>query len=260
MSKLDPDWFSGPALTAPGRGKVLLTTDRYPVFYLQITKCGCTYLRNLLYMLDHGTAHPDSRRVHAHNGDFFKADLIPEAILKSSPALFAVIRDPVDRFLSLYFDKIANAQNEADSGMRKRVTRAAGLDPNVGTDLAGHRLNCLKTVNWFGRNLDTGEEGKPNPHWQRQSVRLRKISGLDPQLLTLDGLSWQLPLVLGSVVPDIREKMEAVRTRNTSKKLFSRSEILSDDLKAAIRNVYANDQARFERVSAKWQAKKVELG
>lgn len=260
MNNLAPDWFKGEYLPAPGPGKFLLTTRRYPIFYLQITKCGCTFLRNLLYMLDHGTAHPDSRRVHAHNEDFFKADLIPESVLTSSPALFAVIRDPVDRFLSLYFDKIADTQNEADAGMRRRVTRAAKLDADVGDDLEGHRQNCLKTVNWFGRNLDTKDEGKPNPHWQRQSVRLRKIRNLDAHILTLDGLSWQLPFILKSTIPDISEQMAAVSTRNASRRMFSKAEILTDELQSAIHTVYARDQTRYQRISNNWRDLKEGLG
>ena len=111
---LRPDWLEGAALPEPGQGKHLFTTRRVPLFYLQITKCGSTFLRNLLYRLDHDTPHEDSARIHAYPQDFLMADVVPPEIITSSPYLFAVVRDPVDRFLSRYSDKLVNLENRFD--------------------------------------------------------------------------------------------------------------------------------------------------
>ncbi len=247
-----PDWYSGDGLNMPGPGRFLFTTQRYPIFYLQITKCGCTFLRNLLYYLDNKRVHPDSSRIHSHEQDFLKADMIPRAVLLDSPYLFAVIRDPVDRFLSLYFDKLANRGSFYDHAMRARVSNAAGLDQSPELDLEGHRQNCLKTLYWFGLNLDTKRHGKPNPHWQRQSVRLSRMEGLKPRLLTLDDLSWQLPQLLAPIIPDIETAMSAVKSRNTTQKPFSRDEMLTPELEAAVYSVYRDDADRYARVRSEW--------
>jgi len=239
-------------LEGPGPGRFLFTTRRHPLFYLQITKCGCTFIRNLLYYLDHDQLHPDSGRIHSHPDDFLKADLVPRRDIRDSPYLFAVVRDPVDRFLSLYFDKIADPENRFDEGMRRRVTKAAGLDTSADLDLAGHHANCLKTLDWFGRNLDGKDEGKPNPHWQRQSVRLMRTNGLLPRLLTLSGLSWQLPEILEPIIPDIRDKINAVRTRNISRKPFTKAEMLTPELARAVQAVYPQDTETFAQVQANW--------
>jgi len=249
------DWFNKPGLEKPGRGpgpgRFFYTTRRYPLFYLQITKCGCTFLRNLLYYLDHDEIHPDSARIHAHEEDFLKADRIPRRTLRESRYMFAVIRDPVDRFLSLYFDKLVNLENRHDVGMRTRVAKAAGLRLAPDLDLADHRENCLKTLNWFEVNL-AGDAGKPNPHWQRQSLRLKRISELEPHLLTLSGLSWQLPKILDPLIPDIAEKMDAVRVRNESRKPLSRAEIMTPEIAAAVLRVYPEDSETYVRVAARW--------
>lgn len=252
MTDTLPNWFDGPGLDQPEPGRFFHTTHRYPIIYLQITKCGCTYLRNLIYFLDHGRLHPDSTHIHAYPDDFVKADLIPRRVLKKSPYLFAIIRDPVDRFLSLYFDKIADTENHHDAGIRNRVTNAAGFDVSLSSDLETHRQSCLKILDWFGRNLDTKDEGKPNPHWQRQSMRLKRTEGLNPHLLTLYGLSWQLPQLLEPIIPDIADQMQAVRTRNESRKPFTRAEIMTPELEAAVQAVYADDANRYHRISAKW--------
>ncbi len=247
-----PDWFDDQSLDAPGPGKFLLTTNRYPLYYLQITKCGCTFLRNLIYYLDHDALHPAGTRIHSHEADFVKADLIPRDLIAASPYLFAVVRDPVDRFLSLYFDKIANLDSPYDEKIRARVIRAANLDITSSMGLADHQRNSLKTINWIGRNLDRKGQGRPNPHWQRQSVRLSRTEGLSPRLILLDGLSWQLPQVLSPLIPDIADKMQAVRVRNVSRKPFSRDDMLTPELAGAVASVYPQDTEAAAQVRADW--------
>jgi len=248
MGEPRPDWYRGPLRDNPGAGRYFYTTRLAPLFYLQITKCGCTFVRNLLYYIDHGVMHEDAGRIHSHENEFLKADLIPLPVLHASPFLFAVIRDPIDRFLSLYFDKLVNSDSEADALMRARVAGAARLDLSPDLSLEGHRQNCFKALNWFGRNLDTNSEGKPNPHWQRQSVRLSRVESFDAKLLTLDGLSAQLETLLEPLVPDIARKISAVTTRNQSKKLFTRAEIMTLDLISAVHAVYGEDSIRYEEV------------
>ncbi|MFQ5437613.1 MAG: sulfotransferase family 2 domain-containing protein [Paracoccaceae bacterium] len=252
MTEPRPDWFLGELRERPGPGKAFYTTRRYPLFYLQITKCGCTFLRNLLYHLDHGHMHGFADRIHSHENDFLKADLIPRQDLVNSPFLFAVVRDPADRFLSLYFDKLANRNSRFDKKMRERVAKGAGLNPAPDPGLRGHRENAAKALEWIGRNLDRREGGRVNPHWQRQSVRLSRAKGLDARLLTLDGLSWQLPELLEPIIPDIREQMDAVRVRNRSQRPHGRDEMLTPGFQAMVDAVYAEDAAIYRRASETW--------
>jgi len=256
MTTMLPDWFNNTPLEEPGPGRFYHTTRRYPLFYLQITKCGCTFLKNLIYYLDHGALHPNAKRIHAHEQDFVKADLIPRLVLKASPYLFVVVRNPVDRFLSLYFDKLADTSNDHDARMRQRVSRAAGLDLSPGAGISVHRQNCLKTLAWFQRNLDTKDEGKPNPHWQRQMVRFSHTKGLEAEVLTLDGLSWQLPALLSPLIPEIEDHMQAVRVRNTSEKLFDKAEFLTPEIIDAVHAVYPMDLEVYRAAAQNWAARK----
>jgi hypothetical protein len=250
MTDRRPAWYDGPLLDQPGAGRVLHTTDRYPLFYLKITKCGCTYLVNLLHVLDHGVPHPAGSRVHSHDADFVKAGLLPPAAITGSPFAFAVVRDPVDRFLSLYFDKIADVENANDAGMRRRVMRMAGIDVGPGTSLETHRDNCLKVLDFFADNLAGNTPGGINPHWQRQAVRLRRAQAFGLTLLTLDGLKWQLPALLAPLIPDITEKMAQVESRNRSKKPFSRAEIETPELAERVHSLYAADLEIYRRARA----------
>ncbi len=252
MIDAPPDWFKRSGLGEPGPGQHYLTTARYPLFYLQITKCGCTFLRNLVYYLDHDQVHPDSTRIHSHNDDFITAARIPRWFLKRSPYLFAVVRDPIDRFLSLYFDKIANLDNKYDSGMRDRLTKAANLVLTPEMSIQQHRENCLRLLAWFDLNLAGKTPGRPNAHWQRQSLRLSHTKGLNPRLLTLSGLSWQLPEILTPLIPDIQQKIDAVTIRNKSKRLLSRDEILTPDIERAVLLLYAEDAETYAHARDEW--------
>lgn len=247
-----PQWLEIEPRKKEGPGKVFLTTDRFPIFYFQITKCGCTFIRNLLYYLDHDAQHNSGTRIHAHSKDFVKGDVVPVWLIKKSPFHFTVIRDPIDRFLSLYFDKIANVENHFDTGMRERIRDGGALLSVQDDDLEGHRENCLRSLNWLGKNLSGETKGTINPHWARQSNRLKQAAEFDPKYLTLDGLSWQLPVVLSPLIPDIAKKMDAVRARNKSRKLFRREEIITTEIENVIRDIYQQDAQNYERVSAVW--------
>ena len=247
-----PAWYQGEAADRPGLGRLLYTADRFLLFYMLNLKCGCTFIRNLLYHLDHDRLHPDSARIHAHDHEFFKAGQIPDDFIRNSPHFFIVVRDPVDRFLSLYFDKIADLSNRTDAWMRQRIQKGAGLKIAPDLSLTDHRQNCLKTLEWFRRNLDDGTEGRTNPHWQRQSHMLTRMLPLEPTLITLDGLSWQLPVVLGSLIPDIRARMDAVTTRNASHKLFEPDDFLIPEINESVREIYAMDTETYAQTRLTW--------
>lgn len=241
-----PAWFSGEPSEKPGLGRALYTTRTYPIFYLMILKCGCTFLRNLFYHLDHGHLHADAGRIHAHDQDFLKAAHVPHDVIQSSPYVFTVVRDPVDRFLSLYFDKIANTENEVDAWMRRRIAEGAGLELGPEISITTHRENCLKMLGWLKRNLDDGLEGRTNPHWQRQSVSIERIARFKPTLIPLPQVQDRLDALLGPIVPDIGKHMKAITVRNVSPKLFERSVFVTDELVEMTRSIYSKDMVLFE--------------
>lgn len=224
----------------------MLTTHRHPIFYLPINKCACTYLRNLFFLLDHDSIHPDPKRIHAYDREFVNAARVPEDILTSSPFVFTVVRDPVDRFLSLYFDKLANPYNESDFWMRRLMNDEAGFRADNDTTLEQHRAFCLKALGWIDRNLKGKTEAPTNPHWQRQSLILSRITGLDPHLIELKSLDQRLEQLLAPLEPRISVIMKKITDRNESHQLFSKDEMLTNELKAAVHAVYADDAVMIE--------------
>ena len=231
----------------------MLTLHSAPVYYLPITKCGSTYLKNVFYYLDHANEHVSGIDIHANSDDLIRANAGDEEAIRRSSYAFVVLRDPVDRFLSLYFDKIyGDGPNNFDD-VRAYLAEEIALDLERDLDAKAHRENCVRFIDWLALNLSFKTDVPVNPHWRRQSSRLQRVNTLNLTHLTLDGLDWQLPLLLGDVVPNIRQATEAVKANNRTDKPFTRAEILNAELLGKIEAVYSSDKELYQQASRKSQ-------
>ncbi len=231
----------------------MLTLRCAPIYYLAITKSGSTYLKNLFYYLDYLGEHASGIDIHSHSDDLVRAKTGDEEAIRQSPYAFAVLRDPVDRFLSLYFDKIYGDGPNNFADIRGYLADEIGLDLARGISANAHRENCNRFIDWLALNLSFKTDMRVNPHWRRQSSRLQRVDELDLTHLTLDGLAWQLPLLLGEVVPNIKQAMQTVKSDNRTEKPFTRAEIMDASVLAKIDAVYSRDRQLYEQASRKWQ-------
>ncbi len=236
--------------------RVLFTTSRYPLFYMAITKCGCTFMKNLLWSMEHGRPHPDPDSIHQHEDEIPRALSQTVAEIRDSPHAFTILRDPVDRFLSFYFDKIWGDGPQTFGHIRSMLAEEEGVDLSRDLDAAGHRANCLALIGWLDRNLRGETDRRSNPHWRPQASRLHYARQLSLTRLTLDGLDWQLPLLLEPLVPDIAERMAAVGARNASYRPVARADVVDDALKAEVDRVYAADRRAYDRRRRQWDKRR----
>ncbi|MEE9455501.1 MAG: sulfotransferase family 2 domain-containing protein [Paracoccaceae bacterium] len=231
----------------------MITLKRAGIYYLPIAKSGSTYVKNLFYYLDKGQQHLSGNEIHG-------ADVLVRARAKDvdkirqSGYAFAVIRDPVDRFLSLYFDKIYGDGPRNFPHYRDMFAAEIGLDLTRGLNAEAHRENCQRLIDWIGKNLSFLTEKPVNPHWRPQANRLKRVASLDLTYLTLDGLDWQLPLFLGDVLPDIRTAMRAVTFKNEASWPVTRDQVLNTGLRNKIETLYAADKRIYQETTQKWQA------
>lgn len=234
---------------------MMLTTRRYPVYALTITKCGSTFVKNLFWFLDHDAPHPAGDRIHDRPEDLLRADDLDPAFIRASRFRFTVLRDPADRVLSLYLDKLWGDGPGSFLDLRARLVRERGLDLDPGLDAEGHGRNLERLLPWLAADL--GRPGaEVNPHWRPQVHRLRRARAMAPVALLLDGLDWQLPAFLGPAVPGIAEAMAAVTARNRAPRAFRREEVLTPDLAARLRALYPEDAARVETARAEWERRR----
>ncbi|MBI1171617.1 hypothetical protein GC209_09460 [bacterium] len=235
------------------RTESLLSCRTLPIRYLVIPKCGCTFVKNLIWRLDHGEDYANPPRIHEKTRSFARAAQFGLTVdeVRAEPYCFVVLRNPVDRFLSLYFDKVVG------EGYRKFVPLRAVLRDNHGLKVeaaspAEHRANCHILIDWIEENLTRPNEIGRDPHWTPQHFRMETIRGFDMKVLPLSHLDSHLTLLLSDVVPEIASilgKLERYATNSKDKK----DQILDAALKDRICQVYARDLASHERLLEVWQ-------
>ncbi|OUS05653.1 hypothetical protein A9Q96_10610 [Rhodobacterales bacterium 52_120_T64] len=231
----------------------MLTLRSAPVYYLPITKSGSTYLKNLFYYLDHLGEHASGIDIHSNSDDLVRAKTGDEEAIRQSSYAFAVVRDPVDRFLSLYFDKVYGDGPNNFPEIRSYLAEEIRLDLTPCITVEAHHENCIRLIDWLALNLSFNTDVPVNAHWRRQASRLKRVDTLNLTHLTLDGLDWQLALLLGEVVPNIKPAMAAVKSKNRTDKPFTRAQILDSALLEKIETVYSTDRKLYEQASRKWQ-------
>jgi len=228
------------------------TTRRYPIFYLQITKCGCTYLKNLFYYLDADALHPAGRFIHDHTNDLIRAEDRDPQILHNARYVFTVLRNPVDRFFSLYFEKFYGNSPQKFGDLSEILTREIGLNLAPNISLAQHQKNTTALLEWIAANLREETPEPINPHWKPQHERLAKVADFGVWRLTLDGLDWQLPAFLKEAIPDLDAKLAAITVRNAAHKPVAQSELATPDILKRIAEIYPQDLENHAHSSQKW--------
>ncbi len=214
----------------------------HPGMYLPITKCGSTFMLNLWYRVEHGEVFADPDRIRKATNPLRGGPGLTLASVQANPCAFLVVRNPVDRFFSLYFDKLSGGEDPAaDRAAALLGPDAGGFDPDARSPSA-HRANCRLLIAGFERsNADLSGE-VTDPHWVRQAVRVNRAGRtMRLAVLTLEGLEAQLQVLLGDRIPDLADHIAAVKARNTSSRKGRQGEVLDDALRTEIERVYARD-------------------
>jgi hypothetical protein len=230
----------------------LFTTRRVPLRYLVIPKCGCTFVKNLLWRLEHGHNHGIPIRVHDDDGQFLRADALglSAADIRAERHAFTVLRNPVDRFFSLYTDKVIGPGWQRYVPLRKVLTEGYGLDPDANSAEA-HRANCEIMIDWLERNLADEVDLPKEAHWTPQSYRWRLMEKFDLKLLMLNDIEEQLTLLAGDLVPGLAQTLAGLEP-NRSRRPVPKGAVLVPELRKRINAVYAADRRLFNAVRDAW--------
>lgn len=235
------------------RMESLLSCKTLPIRYLVIPKCGCTFVKNLLWRLDHGEAYSNPPRIHERTRDFARVAQFNLTVddVRAEAHCFVVLRNPVDRFLSLYFDKVVG------EGYRKFVPLRAVLRENhdLNVDAAtpqDHQRNCLILIDWIEANLSGPNEIGRDPHWTPQHLRMETIRAFDMKVLPLSHLDAGLSMLLSDIVPDIGQLLESLERYATNSKEM-KEKVLNPALKARISQIYKRDAENYDRLRKIWK-------
>lgn len=230
----------------------LLSCRDLPIRYLFIPKCGCTFVKNLIWRLDHGVSYDNPKRIHDVMDDFARASAfgLDEDAIRAEDHAFTILRNPVDRFLSLYFDKVVG------EGWKKYVPLRAtlqkhGLDVEAATPEA-HRRNCAIMIEWIEENLNGQNELQREAHWTPQFWRGELMRAFDLKLLTLTNLDQRMEMLLADLVPDIATIMAELERYATNAR-DQKDSVLDNVLRGRINKVYRRDREIFERLKDVWR-------
>ncbi|MBV1865220.1 MAG: sulfotransferase family protein [Rhodobacteraceae bacterium] len=232
-------------------GPHLMTTNNYPLLYQPITKCGSTFLRNILWYLDNKEPLPPG---FDRESQPWAAGWKPSDILNNKHK-FTVVRHPVQRFMSLYFDKILGKTEGVPIRLSRAFLRNSDIDQDAGEDLEVHRRNCGNALEFIANQFATQPHSKINWHWKPQMVRMSHLRDFGFSTVHLEGLDWQLPQVIGGLVPNIDKALKAVKTANRSVKPVKAEDILTKELRLKIREIYQTDYLIWKEVRNFWQDK-----
>ncbi len=234
-------------------GESLRTASNYPVYYRIITKCGCTFALNVLFHLQYGHLSADPFRVHDQPPVIPLADTTSNTDITDSPYTFIIIRDPVKRFMSLYFDKLYGKPRKSEKfGLGDYFIENHLIDPDAGRDAQKHRDNCIRSIQWIRQNLKGATDQPKNYHWKPQHFKLKQIRRFKFHVLILEDIHFQLGKTLKPLIPNINAIMNAVSVPNQSQKPVKTENVLNDELCQLISDTYRKDTIIHREVSTYW--------
>lgn len=238
----------------------LLAASSVNLHYLPIQKCGCTFVKNLIWKIENGSAPNDPIRVHDFEDKIKRSSDLGFTLesLRLEERAFVVIRNPVDRFFSLYMDKVVGDGHKRFPPLRSLLSERYGLDPNAQT-IEAHQANCRILIQWIARNLRDHIDIPNDPHWNPQAWRMRIITQADLKIILLSDLREGLRTLLRPAIPEIAEIMQGLE-ENKSEKTFSRSAVISPDIRKEINKTYSRDRQIYEKAKSYYRENRSELG
>ena len=242
-------------LPAPDKiSRRLFVVDGLPIRYLVIPKCGCTYVKNVLWRLQHGQSHRAPIRVHDDDVQFTRAsDLgLAPADISNEEYAFTVIRKPIDRFLSLYFDKVVGpgCMNYVPLAATLEAKRGLHIDPQ---SIEEHRKNIAILIDWLGDNMANDIDLPKEAHWTPQMYRKNIMKKCNLKLLLVEDLTIHLRFLLSGIVPEIDELLD-ISEKNESPKKAQKNSILTPELRNRINDVYSGDKKLYQCTRNAWNA------
>ena len=236
----------------------MFTTNTVPLRYLVIPKCGCTFIKNLLWRLEHGDNYANQLRVHDSDEDFLRAGqlgLTSDDIRREVHA-FTVVRNPVDRFYSLYTDKVVGKGYLKYVPLRATLAEKYGLNTNAVT-ADEHSANCDILIDWLTRNLEDEVDLPKEAHWTPQTYRWNLMRRMDLKLLLLSDLNTQLTALAGDIIPILPNLLQELES-NKSKKPVSKGDVITRELRKKINKAYGSDRKLFQKTRDAWSKLDVE--
>lgn len=238
-ARLHPEW--------------LYTTRRYPLYWHHIAKNGGTFFKHFLHDLDHDQPFQGDSGLHDWDNHLIRPNGTDPDTIRTSAHSLIILRNPVRRLLSVYFDKVYHGSRPRPPGMSREFFETHALDQSDRLDPKGHTANLGKLVDWTARNIKGQTRTPPNWHLVPQMHQIAQVHALNFRALTLEDFDWQFHQTFSDLIPDLDTRLTRVRTRNRSTKPIRPSDILTPDLQGRIKQIYQDDLRCYQKVRRFWR-------
>ncbi len=230
--------------------RLTVTSARHqPLNCLVTLKVGSTFLRNLIYVLDHG------KPFGTNEADFPKglhSRFLTRDELQAQVSFF-VVRDPVARFFSLYFDKVVGKPENRFHFITEKLLEHRVFHDGPELSLAQHRENCMSLLGFVGVRLRNKKGRVVNPHWSRQILRLGQGLEFGLQPLMLEHLERQLLQIADGRIEGLEPAIAMVKSRNRSPRPVEIEDVLTPDIYHKIVSLYPEDIQLYDLVKTGWE-------
>jgi len=93
----------------------IIPSPKFKLLYVPTPKCACTTMKHVMYFLEHGDWYQESAEEKKYIHKFYGYDNLVENLDDYSDWYkFAVVREPIDRFISFYQNKIVQEKKYID--------------------------------------------------------------------------------------------------------------------------------------------------
>ena len=208
--------------------------------YLNMPKSACTTIRNVMHFLDHGVWPDDPFFVHYPS--LIMEKRVVEALI-DGPVVFTFVRDPYERVLSGFLNKIAQDPKGHFVKVRNHLKKQHDLKflpHTVGKDFA-------KFLYFVSDNLNCKDDIAQDYHWQKQVAIID--NHIDRSRLSFIGSVGRLRehfeklLHLANIVVDLPD----IPKLNTSD---HETITWTDEMRGLVSHIYAKDVDLYGELNA----------
>lgn len=201
--------------------------DKYGISYFSVPKCACSSLKHWFFEIENGfefrTYRANGEIRHVHNAAYpsrqFNRRLRKRA---AGNWRFAVVRDPVQRLLSCYGNRVVQLRELGELKVAGRRRRNLMLDPDLHTFVA-----------------HLGDYRRLSPSIAHHTRRLTFFLGKRPAWFDRIYDISELPTMIADVAERVGEVPELRRVKSDGAKFTV--DMLSDEEIGKIRRFYADD-------------------
>jgi hypothetical protein len=225
---------------------------KHPLVYLNIPKCSCTTIKNVLYLLDHKQLYTDPLDIH----DRLLLDNLlincssPEELktaLSKRTLSFTFVRNPFKRIFSCFNEKIYFESRRSFSRLRNGY-----LKNNYGVDfsftdnysLDQHQANYKKFLLFVRDNLADKSNFRKDGHWDLQTKH--HISGFQ-RFTTIDFIGrleryqTDMSYVLNAIGIENAAELSQLKFNEGPPPPFSYHEVMTAEINQLVYDIYEHD-------------------